>query len=59
MIYWRTNYPKDEKPEEELKATLQGLLKYTDYNIEVLASTIKGRGPPSDLITVRTDQDSK
>ncbi|XP_068726145.1 protein sidekick-1-like [Montipora capricornis] len=57
VIYWRTNDPKKEKHVQELEATLQGLVKYTDYNIEVLASTIKGRGPPSHLITVRTDQD--
>ena len=62
VIYWRTKDARkgqEEKHVQELEATLQGLEKYTDYNIEVLASTIKGRGPSSHLITVRTDQDSK
>jgi len=30
-----------------------------NYNITVFASTVKGDGPASDLIVVRTDQDSK
>ena len=62
VIYWRTKDARkrqEEKHVQELEATLQGLEKYTDYNVEVLASTIRGRGPHSHLITVRTDQDSK
>jgi len=33
--------------------------KYTEYSIKVSAATIKGSGPPSDEIFVRTDEDSK
>ncbi|XP_068677578.1 phosphatidylinositol phosphatase PTPRQ-like isoform X2 [Montipora foliosa] len=61
VIYWRTKDAGERQEEthvQELEATLQGLEKYTDYNVEVLASTIRGRGPPSHLITVRTDQDA-
>ena len=32
---------------------------YVNYNITVFASTVKGDGPASDPIVVRTDQDSK
>ena len=38
---------------------LTNLKEYVDYNITVLASTVKGDGPVSDPIVVRTDQDSK
>ena len=39
---------------------LMNLKEYVKYNITVLASTVKGNGPPSDpAIVVRTDQDSK
>ncbi|XP_068726162.1 phosphatidylinositol phosphatase PTPRQ-like [Montipora capricornis] len=61
VIYWRTKDAGERQEEnyvQELEATLQGLEKYTDYNVEVLASTIRGRGPHSHLITVRTDQDT-
>ena len=40
-------------------AELDGLEKYTNYSIKVLATTMKGDGPPSEPITVSTDQDSK
>ena len=35
------------------------LREYVDYNITVFASTVKGDGPHSTAIVVRTDQDSK
>ena len=38
---------------------LTNLKKYVNYNITVFASTVKGDGPASDPIVVRTDQDSK
>jgi len=38
---------------------LTNLKEYVNYNITVFASTVKGDGPPSDPIVVRTDQDSK
>ncbi len=38
---------------------LKPLKKYTEYSIQVLAATVKGDGPRSVPITVRTDQDSK
>ena len=34
-------------------------MMYTHYSFEVFASTIKGGGPSSDVVTVRTDEDSK
>ena len=39
--------------------TLEDLNEFTDYNITVFASTIKGGGNISAPITVRTDEDSK
>ena len=38
---------------------LTNLKEYVNYNITVFASTVKGNGPASDPIVVRTDQDSK
>ncbi|XP_068728189.1 receptor-type tyrosine-protein phosphatase epsilon-like [Montipora capricornis] len=60
VIYWKTkdaNKNQEEKHVQGLQATLQELEKYTDYNVEVLASTIKGPGPHSPSINVSTDQD--
>ena len=42
-----------------LQTELTNLKEYVNYNITVFASTVKGDGPASDLIVVRTDQDSK
>ncbi|KAJ7386427.1 hypothetical protein OS493_008552 [Desmophyllum pertusum] len=39
------------------RAELEGLDKFSEYNIRVLAATIKGDGPPSDPIVVSTDED--
>ena len=39
-------------------ANLTGLKKFVEYNISVVAFTVKGDGPPFVFI-VRTDQDSK
>ena len=38
---------------------LKNLKEYVNYNITVFASTVRGDGPASELIVVRTDQDSK
>ena len=38
---------------------LTGLNKFVKYNITVLATTVKGDGPGSGVIVVRTDQDGK
>ena len=38
---------------------LTGLAKYTVYSITVVAATIKGDGPASSAVTVRTNEDSK
>ena len=38
---------------------LTKLKEYVNYNITVFAFTVKGDGPVSDPIVVRTDQDSK
>ena len=38
---------------------LKSLKEYVNYDITVFASTVKGNGPASDPIVVRTDQDSK
>ena len=40
------------------QANLTGLKEFVDYNISVVAFTVKGDGPPS-IIVVRTDEDSK
>ena len=42
-----------------LQTELTNLSEYVNYNITVFASTVKGDGPASDPIVVRTDQDSK
>ena len=38
---------------------ITGLKEYVDYNVTVFASTVKGRGPSSTPVLVKTDQDSK
>ena len=42
-----------------LQTELTNLKEYVNYSITVLASTVKGDGPASDPVVVRTDQDSK
>ena len=44
---------------QEDEKGLTGLKKFVIYSITVFASTVKGDGPASDPIVVRTDQDSK
>ena len=41
------------------RTELTNLKEYVNYNITVFASTVKGDGPASVPIVVRTDQDSK
>ena len=38
---------------------LTNLVKYTEYSIQVLAATRIGKGPESNPIVTRTDEDSK
>ena len=40
------------------QANLTGLKEFVEYNISILAFTVKGDGPPS-VLTVTTDEDSK
>ena len=40
------------------QANLTGLKEFVNYNISVVAFTVKGDGPPS-VTVVSTDQDSK
>ena len=39
--------------------TLNDLMKWTVYDITLLASTVVGDGPTSDPIEVRTDEDGR
>ena len=41
------------------KYELKQLKNYTDYSIQVLATTVKGDGPCSAAIIVRTDENGK
>ena len=43
----------------DLQTNLTGLKEFVKYNISVVAFTAKGDGPPSIIIVVRTDEDSK
>ena len=38
---------------------IQGLLKFTNYSIQVSGFTVKGDGPMSDAVIVTTDEDGK
>ena len=44
---------------DERQTNLTNLKEYVIYNITVFASTVKGDGPATAPIVVRTDQDSK
>lgn len=46
-------------PLAEQSAIIDGLEKFTEYNITVLCFTEPGDGPRSDYILVRTKEDSK
>ena len=43
----------------DFQANLTGLKKFVKYNISVVAFTAKGDGPPSIIVVVTTDEDSK
>ena len=43
---------------DDRQANLTGLKEFVEYNISVVAFTVKGDGPPS-VVVVSTDQDSK
>ena len=49
----------DEDQGKEQDITLGDLVKFTNYSIRVLAFTVVGDGPPSEVKTVQTQQDSK
>lgn len=62
VFYWKTDersQGEKNKSVLENQVQLSDLGKYTKYSIEVRASTIKGGGPRSNVITVRTNQDSE
>ena len=40
------------------QANLTGLKEFVKYNISVVAFTVKGDGPPSVVVVVKTDEDS-
>ena len=44
---------------DDRQKNLTNLKEYVNYSIAVSASTVKGAGPASKPIVVRTDQDSK
>ena len=44
---------------DDRQKNLTNLKEYVIYNITVFASTVKGDGPATAPIVVRTDQDSK
>ena len=49
----------DENQGTEQDLTLGDLVKFTNYSIRVLAFTVVGDGPPSEVKIVQTQQDSK
>ena len=49
----------DEDQGKEQDITLGDLVKFTNYSIKVLAFTVVGDGPPSEVKIVQTQQDSK
>ena len=49
----------DEDQGTEQDITLGDLVKFTNYSIRVLAFTVVGDGPPSEVKIVQTQQDSK
>lgn len=63
VIYQKAEGGEAEKRKQVNSPTrnvqLTNLTNYSYYNIAVLAATVKGDGPPSDPIQVRTDEDSK
>ena len=41
------------------QVTLMGLREFVNYSITVFASTVKGNGPESDPVSIRTSEDSE
>ncbi|XP_073259128.1 receptor-type tyrosine-protein phosphatase delta-like [Porites lutea] len=64
ILQYTILYRKTEGGEQKISQVnsrsvkLTGLAKYTVYSISVVAATIKGDGPASSTITVRTDEDT-
>ncbi|XP_063687946.1 receptor-type tyrosine-protein phosphatase F-like isoform X2 [Bolinopsis microptera] len=59
-ILYKTLYASPESPIEVStisEYTLTNLTKYTIYSIQIEAGTIKGYGPPSEPVQVRTGED--
>lgn len=46
-------------PADEMSYTVRGLQEWTSYNVWVLAYTVAGDGPRSDVIIVRTAEDGE
>ena len=65
ILHYTVIYRKTEGGEQKTSRVnsrnvkLTGLTEYTSYSISVIAATVKGDGPASSAITVRTDEDSK
>ena len=55
----RRQYKQPKSIAATTQATLTGLKKYTNYSIDVLASTLKGNGNSSEPIIVITGEDSR
>ena len=64
VIYFEDNINPSKKIEfnvtaNETSVLLKNLNKWTNYRISVLAGTEVGDGPPSEPITLKTDEDGK
>ena len=62
-VIWK-RVEKEQGSEHRVVASVQqyeltNLIKYTEYSIQVLAATRIGKGPESNPIVTRTDEDSK
>ena len=62
-VIWK-RVEKEQRSEHRVVASVQQyelktLIKYTEYSIQVLAATRIGKGPKSNPVVTRTDEDSK
>ena len=62
-VIWKRVQGRDQKTRDFVASVqqyeLKNLTKYTEYSIQVLAATRVGKGPKSNPIVTRTDEDSK
>jgi receptor-type tyrosine-protein phosphatase Q len=49
----------DTQPYNSLNTSFHDLDEYVEYKVEILATTVKGKGPKSDPITCLTDEDGR